>query len=69
MRIAWTFPFFVYFSAKTDPETEGLGREKIEIETEFKILQPPNTTSSLIGNVLCVHSDFCGYVSCDNWTV
>ena len=41
MRIAWTFPIFVYFSVKTDPETEVLGREKTE--TEFKIPQPPNT--------------------------
>ena len=35
MRIAWTFPIFVYFSAET--ETEGLGCEKSETETEFKI--------------------------------
>ena len=41
MRIAWTFPIFVYFSAKTDPETEVLGREKTE--TEFKIPQQPKT--------------------------
>ena len=43
MRIARTFLIFVYFSAKTDPETETevLGREKTE--TEFKIPQPPNT--------------------------
>ena len=47
MRIAWTFRIFVYFSAKTDPETETevLGREKTETETEVKIPQPPNTTS------------------------
>ena len=44
MRIAWTFPIFVYFSAKTDTETEVLGRAKTE--TEFKIPQPPNTTKS-----------------------
>ena len=39
-----TFPIFLYFSAKTDPETEteALGHEKTE--TEFKIPQPPNTT-------------------------
>ena len=42
MRIARTFPIFVYFSAKTDTETEVLGRAKTE--TEFKIPQPPNTT-------------------------
>ena len=39
MRIAQTFPIFVYFSA--DPKTEGLGCKKTE--TEFKIPQPPNT--------------------------
>ena len=45
MRIARTFLIFVYFSAKTDPETETevLGRAKTETETEFKIPQPPNT--------------------------
>ena len=42
MRIALTFPIFVYFSAKTDPETEVLGRA--ETETKFKIPQPSNTT-------------------------
>ena len=44
MRIVGTFLIFVYFSAKTDPETETevLGRAKTE--TEFKIPQPPNTT-------------------------
>ena len=36
-------PIFVYFSAKTDPETELLGHAKTEAETEFKIPQPPNT--------------------------
>ena len=43
MLIAWTFRIFVYFSAKTDPETETevLGREKTE--TEVKIPQQPNT--------------------------
>ena len=43
VRITHTFPIFVYFSAKTDPETETkvLGREKTE--TELKIPQPPNT--------------------------
>ena len=30
MRIVRTFPIFVYFSAKTDLETEVLGREKTE---------------------------------------
>ena len=41
MQIARTFQIFVYFSAKTDPdtETEVLGREKTE--TEFKIPQLP----------------------------
>ena len=45
MQIARTFPIFVYFSAKTYPQTktEVLGREKTETETEFKIPQPPNT--------------------------
>ena len=42
MRIAQTFPIFVYFSAKTDPETEVLGHAKTE--TEFKIPQLPNTS-------------------------
>ena len=44
MRIVQTFSIFVYFRAKTDPETEVLGREKTETKTEFKIPQPPNTT-------------------------
>ena len=42
MRIVWTFQIFVYFSAKTNPETEVLGCEKTE--TAFKIPQPPNTS-------------------------
>ena len=41
MWIMRTFPIFVYFTAKTDPETEVLGCAKTE--TEFKIPQPPNT--------------------------
>ena len=41
MWITRTFPIFVYFSAKTDPETEVLGH--VKTETEFKIPQPPNT--------------------------
>ena len=45
MRIAGTFPTFVYFGAKTDPETEFLGREKTVTKTEFKIPHPPNTVS------------------------
>ena len=44
MQIAWSFRIFVYISAKTDPETEVLGHEENETETEFKILQPTNTT-------------------------
>ena len=44
MWIPWTSPIFVYFSAKTDPETEVLGREK----TETEIPLPPNTTSYYI---------------------
>ena len=46
MWITWTFPIFQYFSAKTDPETETevLGRAKTE--TEFKIPQPPNTSTN-----------------------
>ena len=37
---------FVHFNVKTNPETEtsGLGREKTETATEFKIPQLPNTT-------------------------
>ena len=42
MRIAWTLRIFMYFSTKTNPETEtsDLGREKSETDTEFKISQP-----------------------------
>ena len=45
MWIAWTFPIFTYFSAKTNPETETsvLGHEKTE--NKFKIPQPRNTNS------------------------
>ena len=45
MRIGRTFPIFVYFSAKTDPENEVLGREKTE--TESKITIPPNATINI----------------------
>ena len=40
---------FVFFNAKTNPETETpvLGRENMETETEFKILQPPNTSAQV----------------------
>ena len=41
MWIARNFPIFAYFNAKTNPETEVLGREKTE--TEVKIPQQPNT--------------------------
>ena len=41
MRIARTFPINVYFSDKTDPETEVLADAKTETKT--KIPQPPNT--------------------------
>ena len=43
LRIAQTFQIFVYFSAKTNPETKTsvIGCEKTE--TEFKIPQLPNT--------------------------
>ena len=46
MRITQTFQIFVYFSAKTDPETETkvLGRETTE--TKFKIPQPSNTKTN-----------------------
>ena len=50
MRIVRTFSIFVYFSAKTDPETETevLGHEKTETVTELKIPQPPNTNDNYI---------------------
>ena len=50
MRIARTFPIFVYFSADPETETEVLGHAKTE--TEFKIPQLPNTT--LLDNKACI---------------
>ena len=47
MWITQVFQIVVYFSAKTDPETEVLEREKTE--TEFKIPQSPNTNNSFTG--------------------
>ena len=44
MRMARTCPIFVFFSAKTDLETEVLGREKTK--TEFEIPQSSNTIYS-----------------------
>ena len=44
MRIAWTFPFFSYFSVKTDPETKTSVSVHENNDTEFKIPELPNTT-------------------------
>ena len=56
MRIARTFPIFVYFSAKTDhvTETEVLAREKTETETKFKIPQLPNTNKNSSLRILLI---------------
>ena len=44
----WSVLTFLYFIAKTDPETETpvLGYEKTKTDTESNIPQPPNTSTS-----------------------
>ena len=44
MRTQW---ICTYFSAKTNPETSVFDCEKTEIDTELKIPQPPNTSTSV----------------------